>query len=180
MEKKEIKDITGLDEMKSAEAYPNARKEEEYDLTKALLKAVSYRESDDAVTEVEIRKGGKYCFTLHVRPLSDKEARKARKKATILMNNPKGRHLPKIEKEFDSVKFNSEIIYMATTAEDKKKIWGNPEVAEAIDSLDPIDAVDALLDVGEKVELVDLIMDISGMNGLGDEEESTFEEYAKN
>ena len=167
----EKKDLTGLETATN-------KKDAEYDLTTALLKAAEFRTSEEAITEVEIKRNGVYYFTLHVHPLSDADARKARKKATTFMPNPQGRKLPPIEKEFNSALFNSQLIYMATTTEDQNKIWKNPALSYKYDILDPIDAVDLLLAVGEKLDLVDVIMDISGMGG--DVEEATPEEYAKN
>lgn len=170
--KEEKKDLTGLETATN-------RKDAEYDLTEALLKAAEFRNSDDAVTAVDIKRGKKIAFTVRVRPISDNEARLARKKATTLMDNPQGKKFPKIEKSFDSTKFNSHLIYTATVEEDKKKIWGNTKLMDKFDILDPVDSIDVLLSVGEKLELVDVIMDISGMNKGGDDE-ATDEEYAKN
>lgn len=170
-EEMEKKDLTGLETASNP-------KDAEYDLTTALLKAAEFRNSDEAITEVEIRRGGVYYFTLHIHPISDTEARRCRKKATKFMPNPNNRKLPPIEKEFDAAKFNSLIIYTASTQEDREKIWGNPKVMDKYDILDPVETVDLLLAVGEKVDLVDTIMDISGMDP--NDEEVTPEEYAKN
>lgn len=167
----EKKDLTGLETATN-------RRDAEYDLTEALLKAAEFRNSDDAITDVDIKRNGAVAFTVRVRPLSDTEARKARKLATTMMANPQGRKYPQIEKSFDSALFNSHLIYMATVEEDQKNIWGNKKVMDKFDILNPWETVDLLLAVGEKLELVDVIMDISGMNG--EDEEVAPEEYAKN
>lgn len=166
----EKKNLTGLDTATN-------KKDAEYDLTTALLKAAEFRTSDDAITEVEIKRNGTYYFTLHIHPISDAEARKCRKKATTFMPNPQGRKLPPIEKDFDTAKFNSWIIYTATTEADQEAIWKNKALADQYDIMESCDAVDVLLAVGEKLELVDTIMDISGMGG---DVEVEPEEYAKN
>lgn len=177
----EKKDLTGLDiaAAHAAESKVCTTKDAEYDLTAALLKAAEFRTSDEAVTEIEIKRNGVYYFTIHVHPISDAESRKARRKATTFMPNPNGRKLPPIEKDFNNAMFNSQIIYMATTDEDKKKIWGNQQLMDKYDILDPVDTIDLLLAVGEKIEVVDVIMDISGLGGSVEEETSP-EDYAKN
>ena len=167
----EKKDLTGLEN-----TVPENKKAAEYDLVTSLLEAAAFRTSEDAITEVEIKRGGKYFFTVHIHPISDRDARKARKKATVYMPNPNNRKLPPIEKDFDSAAFHSLLIYYATTDEDKQKIWGNKTVMDKYDVLEPHETVDVLLQVGEKLEIVDIIMDISGL----DDEEATPEDYAKN
>ncbi len=77
------------------------RKEAEYDLVKSLLEAASFRENEDSIEEVKIKRNGKLLFTVHLHPLSDDEVRQARKKATIYAKNPKGPKYPPIEKDFD-------------------------------------------------------------------------------
>ncbi len=167
------KDLTGLE---NSEAIGTNAKDTGYDLTKALLAAAEFRTSEEAIKEIDICRNGVHYFTFHVHPISDKEARAARKAATKFMPNPNNRKLPPIEKEFDSAKFHSLLIYSATTAEDQEKIWNNPQVKDKYDILEPAEMVDLLLSVGEKLEIVDLIMDISGM----EENDATPEEYAKN
>ena len=145
----------------------------EYNLVEALLEAADY--SSDIV-EAEIRRKGKLLFKVHIRPIGDKETREARKKATKMLPNPNGRKLPKIEGEFDPELFNSWLIYLATTDEDRKQVWGNKTVMDKFDILQPIEMIDILLRSGEKGHLVDLVAEISGM----DEESDTLEDYAKN
>ena len=146
----------------------------EYNLVEALLEAADY--SNDVVN-AEIRRKGKLLFTVHVRPLGDKETRKARKKATTMLANPGGRKLPKIEGEFNPELFNSWLIYLATTDEDRKLIWGNKTVMAKYDILQPVEMVDILLKSGEKDNLVELVAKISGMD---DSDAETLEDYAKN
>lgn len=166
--KEEKKDLTGLENTGN-------KKAAEYDLVTALLEAAEFRNSEEAITEVEIKRGGKYMFSIHIRPISDKEARMARKKATTYMPNPNNRKLPPIEKDFNSARFNSLLIYYATTDEDKKNIWGNAAIKEKYDIMEDYETVDVLLAVGEKLEIVDMVFDISGL-----ENEDSPVDYAKN
>lgn len=175
-ENEEKKDLTGLKDTPIAEQGYNA-KDSEYNLTTALLEAADFRNDEDSITPIEIRRNGKYLFTFNIHPISDSDARRARKKATKYMPNPNGRKLPPIEKEFDSALFHSHLIYMATIEEDQQKIWNNTAVKQKHEIMDPVDSIDVLLKVGEKLEVVDAIMDISGMGG---EDDASIEEYAKN
>ena len=170
-ETEEKKDVTGLDTATN-------RKEAEYDLVEALLKSAEYKTSEDEITEAEIKRNGQYLFTVHIHPISDPDARTARKKATTYMPNPNGRKLPQIEKDFDTSKFNAWLIYLATTEEDQNRIWGNAAIMQKYGLMQPVESIDVLLTLGEKRKLADLVTDISGLND--DEETTDEEEYAKN
>lgn len=168
--------VTGLDTASN-------RKEAEYDLVKSLLAASKYKTSEEAITEVEIKRNGVYYFTIHIHPLSDTDTRFARKKATVYMANPNGKKLPPIEKEFNTTKFRSWLIYLATTEEDQVKIWGNSAVMQEHDLAEAWESVDVLLTFGEKSAVFDQITEISGLDEDGNpDEEVTMdeEEYAKN
>lgn len=169
----EKKDVTGLNSATN-------RKEAEYDLVTALLESAEYKTSDDEVTEVEIKRGGKFLFSVHIHPLSDADARTARKKATTYMPNPNNKKLPPIEKELDTAKFNAWLIYLATTEADQNKIWGNGAVMQKYGLAQPVESIDVLLTMGEKRRLVEVVTDISGMNDDEEDETIDAEEYAKN
>lgn len=142
------------------------RKEAEYDLVNSLLAACEYKTEE--VTEVEIRRNGKFLFKVFIHPLSEKEVRQARKKATTYMKNPQGKNLPLIEKNFDAGTFKSWMIYLASTEDTQQQIWGNPAVMQAKELHEPWESVDYLLKLGEKNALLDKIFEISGMNEDGE------------
>ena len=173
-EKKTVTNLENADNRKSAE----------YDLVQSLLEAADYKTSEENITEAEIRRNGKYLFSVNIHPISDADARLARKKATVYMPNPNGKKLPPIAKEVDNAKLTSWIIYLATTEEDQKKIWGNPQLMQAKGLMEPWESVDALLKYGEKEWLGDQVAEISGMDaredGDNDEDNMDQEEYAKN
>lgn len=154
------------------------RKEAEYDLVKSLLASAEYTEN--TITEVDIKRKGVYCFTVHFHPLSDEDVAFARKKATEYMPNPQNKKLPPIEKSFNTNLFNSWLIYLATTEEDQQKIWGNPALMKAKGLSLPVEGVNALLTFGEKRKLSDLVVELSGESDEEEEEIVTKEEYAKN
>lgn len=170
-ETEEKKDVTGLDSASD-------RKEAEYDLVKALLESAEYKTSEDEITEVDIKRKGRFLFTVHIHPISEPDARMARKKSTTYIPNPNGKKLPPIEKELDTAKFNAWLIYLATTEEDQQKVWGNPAIMQKYGLTLPVDSIDVLLTLGEKRKLADLVTDISGLDD--DEDNVDEEEYAKN
>lgn len=172
-ETEEKKDVTGLDTATD-------RKEAEYDLVKALLESAEYKTSEEEVTEVDIKRSGKYLFTVHMHPISEPDVRNARKKSTTYMPNPNGKRLPPIEKDFDTAKFNAWMIYLATTEEDQQKIWGNPTIMQKFGLAQPVESIDVLLTLGEKRKLADLVSDISGMNDEDEDETMDEEEFSKN
>lgn len=176
MAEKEKTSVTGLDQAKN-------RKEAEYDLVTSLLAAADYKTSEEAITEIKIERGGVYYFSVHVHPVSDKDTGFARKKATVYMPNPNNKKLPPIEKDFNTAKFRSWIIYLATTEEDQNKIWGNSAVMQKHNLSEPWESIDVLLAFGEKSKMFDVITEISGLDEDGNvntDEVMDEEEYAKN
>lgn len=163
-------DVTGLDQAEN-------RKEAEFDLVSALLKAAEYK--DDNITTVNLKWNGEPLFPVNIRPISEPDARMARKKATTYMKNPNGKNLPPIEKDFNTSLFNSWIIYLGTTEEDQVKVWGNPAVMQKYGLMQPVESIDILLPLGLKNKLSDKVLDISGMKD-DDDEIIDQEEYAKN
>lgn len=165
--------VTGLDQATN-------RKETEYDLVQSLLAAAEFKTAEESITEVEMKRAGKYLFTVHIHPISDPDIRFARKKATKYMPNPNGKKLPPIEREFDNAKFGSWVIYLATTDTDQKQIWSNPAIMQKYGLAEPVESIDVLLNVGEKRKLMTLVTDISGLDDEDDEDYIDEEDYAKN
>lgn len=163
---KEKTNVTGLENAKD-------RKEAEYDLVKSLLEAAEYKTSENNIVEAEIKRNGKFMFSVHLHPISETDVRLARKKSTRFMPNPNGKRFPQIEKERDESEFKSWLIYLATTEEDQQKIWGNRTLMDAQGLMRPVESIDVLLTAGEKNRMVDVVTNISGFD---DEEESMTEE----
>lgn len=169
----EKQSVTGLDQATN-------RKEAEYDLVTSLLEAAEFKTAADNITEVEIKRSGKYLFSVHIHPISDPDTRFARKKATTFMPNPTNKKLAPVEKDFNNSKFTSWLIYLATTEEDQQKIWGNPAIMQKKGLMEPWESIDVLLSVGEKRAMLDEVFKISGLDDEDDEEYMDDEEYAKN
>ena len=167
---KDIEIVTGLENVEN-------KKEAEYDLVAALMEAASYRDDKELITTVDIKRSGKYLFSVDIHPIGDDEVRAARKKATTYMPNPQNRKLPKIEKEFNGGMFNALIIYAGTTEEDRVRVWGNRAVMDKFGLVEPYESISVLLTAGEKAALSDKVIEISGMDI---EDDVSTEEYTKN
>lgn len=76
--------------------------------------------------------------------------------------------------------FNSWMIYLATTEEDREKIWGNPTVMKKLGCLKPVETISSLVTMGEKGDLLSTVYRLSKMTDDEGEEEISDEEYIKN
>ena len=147
-------------------------REQEYNLLEGLLKAASFKEK---LTPIRIERDGEHFFTFHVHGLSEKDKMEAYKKATTYMPNPAGKHLPQIEKETPNELYRSYLIYLATSEEDQKKIWGNKDLKQQLNVLRSAETIDLLLVSGEKDAVIDVIAELSGFGA-----QLSTEEFAKN
>lgn len=151
------------------------RKGAELDLIERLFMAAGYKEADDSIVEIDITRNGMYLFTVHIHPIGDDDVAKANKEAAIKIKNPNGKHLPKIQADSDRSKYKSWLIYLATTEEDQKQIWGNPALMKKLGIFQPWESIDKLLTLGDKNKMVDKIAEISGLDD--DEEDMDEEEF---
>lgn len=166
----EKQNVTGLDTAAD-------RKEAEYDLVTALLAAADYKNSDDEITEVDIRRRGVFLFTVHIHPVSDSDVKYAQKRAGVYKPNPTNKKLGQIKVDQDNAKLASWLIYLATTDEDQEKIWGNKQVMSKYGLMENWESVDILLKKGEKDSLLEQVFEISGMNDEDEEEQMDEETF---
>ncbi len=147
-----------------AEVMPSAEEilMNENDLLNGLLEAASFKTDSSSYKTVQVKREGKLLFEFRIRPLEEEEIQSCRKKCTKMVQNPGGRHLPKIEGDVDYVKVRSWKIYTATVEEDRKKIWDNNVIKQRLNVLQGVDVIDACLMAGEKDTICDIIDDISG------------------
>ena len=152
------------------------RKGAELELIERLFLAAKYKEDADNITEIDITRNGTYLFTLHIHPIGDDDVAKANKEAAIKVKNPNGKHLPKIQADSDRSKYKSWLIYLATTEEDQRQIWGNPALMQKLGIFQPWESIDKLLTLGDKAKLLEKITEISGLDDDEDEmDEETFQ-----
>lgn len=156
----------------------------ENSLLQGLLEAGSYKDDEEFRRRIEIKRGGRVLFSFTVRPLDESEEIACYRKATPKVNNPAGRHLPKVDGKTDTAAMRSWKIYTATIEEDQKRVWGNEEYKRQKGLITPIEVIDSLLRSGDKDAVLAVIDSISGTGGGNDMvdagEEATLEEYAKN
>lgn len=150
----------------------------EAEIINGLLAAANYKEDEDNIQAIEIKRNGKKFFEFRVRPLGEDELMAIRKLCVKKYNNPAGKGLPKIEGDVDLPVFRSRKIYAATVEEDKKLLWNNPQIkqsfkAKGIDILEGHEMVDKVLMAGEKDKISDIIDELSGYS-------ADLTEYAKN
>lgn len=111
-----------------------------------------------------------------VRPLSEKEIDQCKERNTRYIKNKRLGGI-KLVDNVDTVRYRSELIYIATVPEaDGKKIWDNPLLREMYPSvLDKIEIIDKVIKwAGVKDSIVDKINEISGFDA------DTTEESVKN
>lgn len=166
----EKESVTGLD-------MASNRKEAEFDLVKNLLEAASFKTAEESISTVDIKRAGRFLFSVDIHPLSDADLRLADKRAAIMCDNPAGKKFPKIQKDYDNSVYKSWLIYLATTEEHQKQIWGNPAIMQKFNLMQPVESIDKLLTIGEKKNLMDIISDISGLGGDDDNEEMDDETF---
>lgn len=98
-------------------------------------------------------------------PISDEDAYAIRKKYTKYAKN-RNRGV-KVAEEVDMAKYRSSLIYNATVAEDKEKLWDNKSVQEGLRRkgkhiINALDVIEAVLLPGEKERILEVIDELSG------------------
>ena len=135
----------------------------EGDLVSAILRTSEFKTDESEYRRIKIKRGDKIMLKFLIRPLSEEEWQKCRRKNTKVKSGRYG-----IDKEkLDGARYRSQLIYEATVPEpetgsvkiwDYKRevIWPKPSVASGVD------AIDAILKSGEKDMVVEAIENISG------------------
>lgn len=152
---------------------PENVEEQEYNLLESLLMAA---EDNSALKAIRIERNGVYRFTVHVHAVSERDKEEAQRKATKYMPNPAGKHLPPVKKDDDKALYRSWLIYLATSDEDKKLIWGQKAFKDKYNLMQDAETIDYILNAGEKDALLDVIAELSGFG----ENSITTEQFAKN
>lgn len=157
------------------EATPEEIREELAFNEDEILKALTDKSQHDDHIEVIEVKLGKARFTFRIRPLSEKEWDKCRERNTKYQKNRRlgGMRLPE---STNTTGYHSDLIYTATVAEDKAKLWDNKRLWDAVNAVTGTDMVDKMIPyAGKKQAIIDRIEAISGF--IDDEE---YNETVKN
>lgn len=157
-----------------AEETKNQLRIHEEDFIQGLIDAADY--TSDETQPIEIARGGKVYFTFSIRPLSEEEYDRCKKKWTKYVRNKQfGMKLPE---ETNSIKYRAALIHTATVEADREKLWDNKKVWEALRNkglqiMSGLDVIEYCLKAGEKDKVLDCIDALSGYD-------SNLEEIAKN
>ena len=158
----------------SEEESRNQIRVNEEDFIQGLIDAAGYTQND--TQRIEIVREGKLYFAFTIRPLSEDEYDRCKKKWTKYVRNKQfGMKLPE---ETNSVKYRDALIYTATIKEDQDKLWDNKRIWEALRDkglqiLSGLDVIEYCLKAGEKDKVLECIDSLSGY-------ENNLEEVAKN
>lgn len=158
----------------SQEESQNQMRMQEEDFIQGLIAAAGY--STEERQTIEIVREGKLFFRFDIRPLSEDEYDRCKKKHTKYVRNKSlGMRFPE---ETNSVKYRDALIYQATVEEDRTKLWDNKKVWEALRDkelpiMNGLDVIEYALKAGEKDKILECIDALSGY-------EANLEEVAKN
>lgn len=167
-------DVTVEDREYSQEESQNQMRMQEEDFIQGLIAAAGY--STEERQTIEIVREGKLFFRFDIRPLSEDEYDRCKKKHTKYVRNKSlGMRFPE---ETNSVKYRDALIYQATVEEDRTKLWDNKKVWEALRDkelpiMNGLDVIEYALKAGEKDKILECIDALSGY-------EANLEEVAKN
>lgn len=141
-----------------------------------ILRALTDQSHHEDLTKtIEVSLGSKAKFTFRIRPLSEKEWDKCRERNTKYQKNRRlgGMRLPE---STDTTGYHSDLIYTATVAEDRAKLWDNKKLWAAVNALTGTDMVDKLIPyAGKKQQIIEQIEQISGYD-----DEDNYNETVKN
>lgn len=146
----------------------------EEDFIQGLIDAAEF--ASEETQRIEIIREGRLYFAFRIRPLSSQEYEKCKKKHTKYVRNKQlGMKLPE---DTDRIKYQSALIYEATVEEDRKNLWDNRNVWDALNAkkdriMNGLDVIEYSLKAGEKDKVLEAIDKLSGY-------EDNLEEVAKN
>lgn len=143
----------------------------EDDILGGLLAAANFKEDEDEIHPVEIVRNGVLLLKFSIRPLSEDEYTKCKERYTKYVRNKQiGIKVPE---DTDTASYRSALIYQATIAEDRAKIWDNKEAWKKLDVINAVELIGRVLKPGEKDAILNKVDEISGYS-------SALEEVAKN
>lgn len=162
------------DEEFTEEETQNQLRAFEGDMIQGLIAAAGFK--DETVKTIEIARNGIVYFTFRIQPLTEEEYDQCKRKHTKYVRNKQIGI--KVAESTNAVKYRDALIYQATVAEDRDKLWDNRKVWNSLQSkgqqvMNGLDVIEYALRAGEKDKIIDVIDNISGY-------EDQLEEVAKN
>ena len=133
----------------------------EDDFIQGLISAADYAKDD--TQRIEIARNGKVLFAFEIRPLSEEEYNKCKKKHTKYVRNKQfGMKLPE---ETNTVKFRDALIYTATVEADREKLWDNKKVWESLRAKEGPEAIIPLVP-GRRNRALELYKEVGDILGV--------------
>lgn len=130
-------------------------KDIEQNIVDALLGAAAFRTERNTAT-VRIIRDDTELFSFEVGGLTEDEFNRCRKLNT--------KNRGKRDEETDWSRYAAQVIYEATSADDKKRIWQNKEAWERFNVASGVDVVNYVLMPAEKSKILETIESLSGFN----------------
>lgn len=128
------------------------REQFETNVVDALLGAAAFC-TEEQLRQVRIIRNERELFTFKIHGLNEDEFARCRRQNT--------RNRGRRDEEINGSRFTAQLIYEATVAEDKKRLWQNHEVWEKLNVASGIDVVLKVLTPAEKSKIVEAIEAIS-------------------
>lgn len=127
----------------------------EKNIVDALLGAAAFR-TEEKLCEIKIVRDERELFKFKIHGLTEDEFTKCRKQNT----KNRGRR----DEETNWTRYAAQVIYEATVAEDKKLLWQNHEVWDALNVVTGVDVVNLVLTPAEKTKILEAVENISGFD----------------
>ena len=129
----------------------------EDNIVDALLGAAAYR-TEEQLREINIVRGERTFFKFKVHGLTEDEFIRCRRQNT----KNRGRR----DELVDWIRYSGQVIYEATTADDKKRLWQNHDVWDGLNVASGVDVVLKVLTPAERAKILEVIESISGFDDI--------------
>ena len=149
------------------ETTQNTLRSFEDDILGGLLAAASFVDDVDEIVPIEIVRNKQLLIKFRIRPLAEEEYVKCKNRYTKFVRN-KSIGI-KIPEDTDTAMYRNALIYQATIAEDREKIWDNKQAWRQLDVVSGTQLIGKVLKAGEKDAVCDKIDEISGYSSMAEE-----------
>lgn len=149
------------------ETTQNTLRSFEDDILGGLLAAASFANDADEIVPIEIVRNKQLLIKFRIRPLAEEEYVKCKNRYTKFVRN-KSIGI-KIPEDTDTAMYRNALIYQATIAEDREKIWDNKQAWRQLDVVSGTQLIGKVLKAGEKDAVCDKIDEISGYSSMAEE-----------
>lgn len=122
----------------------------EQNIVDALLNAAEFRTNSEH-RKITIARAG---FSFEIRGVNEDQVKRAQKLSTL----NRGRR----DEQTDWGRYSAHLIYAATIDDDKKRLWDNKSVWDALNAVNGADVVYKCLTPAERAKIVTVVEELSG------------------